>query len=416
MRALLLGLVAALALAAPCLAAPSLTQVRYADIPLDPSEPAASVALVERQARTGGDVEAVDHQQVHDLWKSLAEDDALRLRLLNALATLDFVPIDPLDDEDGLWEDQARLLAKTGAPPATVLAALKRLTGVDEQLGASLSPRFAAARRLDAAWFEPRAVVMRALEQADRLAVKQTYRLTLVIRRADLLERLGRPADALALIDAALLRAEVSPQTFVDLDGGLPNLRSERSFALWQLGRFDEAIAQDHALVKAAREDDGYQGWADNLLIDHLTAAGRAQDALKALDYFVYRVEGNLGDWVAARSACANVQLGRLIAARRDLKELKDDTVPARTYALLCLGDLDAAAASYRARLADPEAAPWAIQALSARARPKAFAAWDAEILDRQAEVAARSDVQAALVAAGGARRSPLTPSGGEIW
>lgn len=410
MRALLLGLIAAFTVAAPAFAQ------RFADIPLELAQPADAVAQVERQARIGGGVAVFDHKQLHDLWEALAQDETPRLRLLNALAALNFGPVDPLDQEDQIWEDHARLLAKTGAPPREVLTALKRLNGVDEQLGAALSPRFAAARRLDEAWFEPRAVVMRAFQRADRLAVKATDRLSLVTRRADLLERLGRPADALALIDAALLRAKVSPRTFSDLDGGLVNLRAERAFSLWQLGRFDEAIAEDRAIVKDARPREGYDGWADNMLISHLTADGRAPAALKALDYFLYKPSGNLGDWVVARSACVNVQLGRLTAARRDLKDLKADTVPARTYALLCLDDLDAAAASYKARLADPDAAPWAVQALSARVRPKALGRWDAVMLDRQAEIAARPDVQAALVAAGGARRSPLTPSGGETW
>jgi tetratricopeptide (TPR) repeat protein len=414
MRALFLGLIAALTLSF-LLPAPVRAQ-RFGDILLELDQPAAAVAQVEREAKVGGRIEAFNHKQLHDLWEALADNEPLRLRLLNGLASLNFGPVDPLDQEDQIWEDHARLLAKTGAPPREVLAALKRLVGVDEQLGAALSPRFAAARRLDEAWFEPRAIVMRAFARADRLAVKETDRLSLVTRRADLLERLGRPADALALIDAALLRAKVSPQTFSDLDGGLVNLRAERAFSLWQLGRFDEAIAEDRAIVKDARPREGYDGWADNMLISHLTADGRAQAALKALDYFLYRPNGNLGDWVVARSACVNGQLGRLTAARRELKELTVDTTPARTYALLCLDDLDAAAASYKARLADPDAAPWAIQALSARVRPKALGRWDAVMLDRQAEVAARPDVQAALVAAGGARKSPLTPSGGETW
>lgn len=410
MRALLLGLVAALTLGAPAFAQ------RFGDILLELDQPASAVAQVEREARAGHPIEVFNHKQIHDLWEALASDDVLRLRLLNALATLNFGPIDPLDQEDQVWEDHARLLAETGAPPRDVLFALKRLNGVDEQLGAALSPRFAAARRLDEAWFEPRAIVMRAFERADRLAVKETDRLSLVTRRADLLERLGRPAEALALVDKALLRAKVSPQTFIDQDGGLLNLRAERAFSLWQLGRFDEAIAEDRAIVKDARPREGYDGWADNMLISHLNADGRGQAALKALDYFLYRPNGNLGDWVVARSTCVNAQLGRLTAAHRDLKELKADTTPARTYALLCLDDLDAAAASYKARLADPDTAPWAIQALSARVRPQAVGRWDAVVLDRQAQVAARPDVQAALVAAGGARKSPLTPSGGETW
>lgn len=410
LRSLLLGVVAAAALTAPAHAQ------RFADVPLELAQPAAAVAQVEREAHAGGRIAAFDHKQIHDLWEGLADNEPLRLRLLNALATLNFAAIDPLDQEDQFWEDHARLLAKAGAPPREVLAALKRLNGVDEQLGAALSPRFVAARRLDEAWFEPRAVVMRAFARADRLAVKETDRLSLVTRRADLLERLGRPAEALARIDAALLRVQVSPLTFSDQDGGLVNLRAERAFALWQLGRFDEAIAEDRAVVEAARPREGYDGWADNMLVSHLAADGRAQAALKALDYFLYRPAGHLGDWVVARSACVNVQLSRLTAARRDLKDLETDTAPARTYALLCLDDLDAAAASYKTRLADPDAAPWAIQALSARVRPKALGGWDAVMLDRQAEVAARPDVQAALVAAGGARKSPLTPSGGETW
>lgn len=410
MRRLLPALIAALTVSAPAAAQ------RFADTPLELDQPAAAVAQVEREVRAGSPIEAFNHKQIHDLWEALADDEPLRLRLLNALATLNFGPVDPLDQEDQFWEDHARLLAKTGAPPRDVLLALKRLVGVDEQLGAALSPRFAAARRLDESWFEPRAIVMRAFERADRLAVKETDRVTLVTRRADLLERLGRPAEALALVDKALLRAQVSPQTFSDLDGGLLNLRAERAFSLWQLGRFDEAIAEDRAIVKDARPREGYDGWADNMLISHLNADGRGQAALKALDYFLYRPDGNLGDWVTARSACVNAQLGRLTAASRDLKELKADTTPARTYALLCLDDLDAAAANYKARLADPDTAPWAIQALSARVRPQGLGRWDAVVLDRQAQVAARRDVQAALVAAGGARRSPLTPSGGETW
>ena len=410
MRRLLLTLAAALALGAPAMAQ------RFADTPLELARPANAVAQVEREVRAGSPISAFDHQQIHDLWQALADDDALRLRLLNALATLNFASVDAIDDEDAFWEDQARLLVDSGAAPRVVLAALKRLVGVDEQLGAALSPRFAAARRLDEAWFEPRAVVMRAFARADRLAVKETDRLALVTLRADLLERLGRPAEALALIDKALLRVEVSPQSFSDVDSALLNLRTERAFSLWQLGRFDEAIAEDRAIVKAARPGEGYDGWADNVLIGHLGGVGRAREALKALDYFLYRPAGNLGDWVVARSVCVNVQLGRLTAARRDLKDLKGEALPARTYALLCLEDLDAAAASYRARLADPDAAPWAILALSARIRPKAVGSWDAVMLDRQAEVAARADVQAALVAAGGARRSPLVPSGGENW
>lgn len=410
MRGLFLVLAATLTLATPALAQ------RFADAPLELDRPADAVAQVEREVRAGSPIEAFDHQQIHDLWQALADDDALRLRLLNALATLNFGSLDPIDDEDAFWEDQARLLADSGAAPRTVLAALKRLVGVDEQLGAALSPRFAAARRLDTAWFEPNAIVMRAFTRADRLAVKETDRLALVTLRADLLERLGRPAEALALVDRALLRVEVSPQTFSDTDGALLNLRAERAFSLWQLGRFDEAITEDRAIVKAARPGEGYDGWADNMLIGHLVGSGRAQAALKALDYFLYRPSGNLGDWVVARSVCVNVQLGRLTAARRDLKDLKGDALPARTYALLCLDDLDGAAASYRARLADPDAAPWAILALSARARPKVVGPWDTLLLDRQAEVAARADIQAVLVKAGGARRSPLTPSGGENW
>ena len=399
-------------------AVPALAQIG-AEIPLDLDQPEAAVALVERQARAGAGAGAFDHQRLHDLYEGLDENDALRLRLLNALARLDLAAPDALADEDELWSDQARLLAKTGAPSAEVLAALKRMVGAEALLDAGLDPRFAAARALEPAWFEPRAVVMRGLERADRMTGKHANRLGLVRLRADLLERLGRPAEALALADAALLRFQVSPQSFVDAESALSGVRVERAFSLWQLGRFDEAIAEDRVILKAARAEEDYNGWADSQLILHLDAAGEAQAALKALDYFVYRNGEVMADWVAARSACVNLQLGRLKAARRDLAELKakDDLGrPALTYALLCFDDLDGAAAAYKARLADPDRAGWAIMALSPRARAKGPAPRDLVNLARQAKVAARPDVQAALAAAGGPRPSPLTPSGGEIW
>lgn len=390
-----------------------------ADIPLDATQPAAAVAVVERQARAGGPVDAFDHQQVHDLYNALTKDDALSLRLLDALASLNFAPPNPIADEDALWGAYADLLVKTGAPPARVLAALKRMVGVDAVVWAGLEPDKAPARRLDEAWFEPRAAALRALERADHLSAKMTDRLAVVRLRAEPLERLGRPADALALIDAALLRAQVSPRSFSDQDSALMDLRAERAIVLWQLGRFDEAIALDRELVTIARETKDYDGWADSMPVLHLDAAGRAGEALKALDWFVYRQGSSIDDWVAARSACVNQQLDRHKAVRRDLAELRADpdrTRPALTYALLCAGQLDAAAESYKARLADPATAPYAIQALSARGHAKILPPRTALLLDRQAEVAARPDVQAALVKAGGARRSPLVPSDIELW
>jgi tetratricopeptide (TPR) repeat protein len=385
---------------------------------LDLSDPPAAVASLERAVETSDGIGVFAHQDIHTLHDGL-KDRALRLRLLKALAAGGFESSDPFLAEDELWESLLLMQVADGAPTAQVLATLKRIRGVEMLLLVRLDPRLAAARRLDEAWFEPDTVVMRALAQADRLFQKHPDRLAGVRLRADLLERLGRPAEALRLTDNAIARAAVSPTSFMDIDSALTGVRVERALSLWQLGRFDEAIVEDRRIVELASAEKDYKGWAHLQLVRHLAAVRRGAEALDALDYFKYRDDAETFDMATAYSVCVNAQLGRLFVAssdRTDLESRDDSANPALTYALLCANDIDAAAESYKARLAEVGMRAWTISALSARKPPLALAPGEAMLLDRQAAVAARPDVQEALVKVGGARATWLVPSGPEIY
>jgi len=392
-----------------------------AKLTLDLDAPAKAVAQVEKQARKPGGLSAFAASDLRDLVYAAADDKAgLQLRLLNLLARENFTPADPFETYDGLWYEQALRLAETG-DQAGVLAALGRMRAINELFYARLDPPFATARAADPAVFDIKAAAERRLAQVEKLAAAHPDRLVAVQIRADALEQLGRADQALALVDEALAKVEAHPGDYVDKADTLTSLHVERAVSLWLVGRVDDAIAERRRTIPLARSQDDYNGWADLALVGDLVLAGKPAEALVALDYFNAEVGvASIDNLTAARAICANAQLGRLGAARQELKLLagKDDAANASlSFAYLCLDDLDKAASTYIARLENADRAPKAIEALSPRVAIKvARPAMEAELLRRQAAVAARPDVAAALAKRGGPQPSPLTPASGEPY
>lgn len=385
---------------------------------IDLARPESAVAAVESAVRATGKLDAFDHGDLHKL-AVVVEEGALRLQLLRALAAGGLTSPDPFVREDWAWSELALREAERGAAPGRVLAILKRLRSTSALLMVRLDPRLAEARRLDDAWFDPKTVATRELAELEQLSLAHPRRLEGLRQRAELLRRLGRPAAALRLVDDAIARAVNAPAAFEDI-AILPRVRAERAHALWQLGEFDRALDEDGTVVLAAERAKDYDGWADLVLVRHLSDDVRLVEALRAIDYFKYPGEPDMADWVAAQAACVNFRLHRTTALRLDFEEMwsRDgpSSLPAQTYALLCLGELDEAAKLYKIRLSRPNEAPWAIHALSARARPAALSPSDDALLQRQAAIAARPDIQAALVKVGGARATWLAPIHGEVW
>ncbi len=171
----------------------------------------------------------------------------------------------------------------------------------------------------------------------------------------------GRATEVLRVAEEALARiARAAPDTapYDDVEEYRPWIMNNRTIALQNLGRRDEALAQ---LERASTLDENGStnvSQAINLASFYL-ALGRPQDAIDAMDRI---------DWARDMSGYGKMQmqgvrhdalraLGRKEEAAQALMYLRDhqrDDPDSYFYALLDEGDLDAASAQLVARLEDP--------------------------------------------------------------
>lgn len=338
----------------------------------------------------------------------------LKTRLTAALGSGAYAPQEPFATADPWRRDYAfdRLAAGDREGARKALAAITTpllllQTGLDGRT-AELAPDPTGLA----------AAVERRLA-ADRAAADARPRLLRgTVAVADDLRRLGRPAEALALIDTAAATLAATPTAFDDRADQAAWLHDRRAFALWELGRFDEAV---EAMRAAAGLPE--QGGTGNVsqtvnLAAMLVSVGRTDEALKVLEAFTpgATAASPYGlAWVAAERACAYAAQARPAPLGQQLDFLKAheaDNPAALARALLCANDLDGAAAAYLRRLESPAARADALVALSEFDPPARTTPQERELARRLAAVRARPEVQAAVARAGRTLRVPLKAAG----
>jgi tetratricopeptide (TPR) repeat protein len=233
-----------------------------------------------------------------------------------------------------------------------------------------------------------------------------------VLDVAQALRVLGRNQEALDLLDRVVAQAQTpdAQAQFDDIADQLNWLLNEKAYALYELNRPEEARTA-FGLSIAVGEDGQ---WSVSQVINFasmLQAEGRSADALE-----VVQTVGEASPygrmWVAAVRACAAGNLGRAELRREALAYLREherDNAAARANALLCVNDLDEAAALYIRRLANPAEREDALLALQTYRRPPRPALPQESLLHARLEqVRGRPDVLAAVAAVGRIEEAPL--------
>lgn len=329
-----------------------------------------------------------------------------RKRLLTVLAADSYVPIESTGDAQGLHFTYAELLADEGEtePARAILATI-----TDPRLltDALFQPRLAALLPRD---LNIRVAAESALVRDRAVADRHPERLDPLIQVSQDLRRLGRPQEALALLQPALARAG-EKDAFADASGKLPWLWDEIGRANESLGRYDEAVKAYS--TGASVDEQGEPNVSQVINLAQLQVRfGHPQDALKTLAVFEdpKRKASPYGllEMRLARG-CANAAIGRNDAAAADLvyaEAHKADHPDALGYLYLCLGKMDQAAAFFIGGLEDPDKRSRMLRLLSDYDPPPVPIppAFGGKI----ETLKARSDVKAAIAKAGGARRIPL--------
>lgn len=327
-----------------------------------------------------------------------------RRRLIEALADNSYAPEEAYGPVDGFRLEYAALLAAAGETEKAraVVATLETPSTLAE---ASLDPRL---RGFFTGEPDVRAAAERSLARHREAFARHPDRIQpLLLVSADL-RQLGRPADALRLLQSVAPRID-DPDAFADIDDKRVWWWNELASIHAELGHYDDAVA---ALRKAAAMDeDGRPNVSQVINLANLqTRYGHGEEALKTLAVFddpgrEMSPYGRVA--LHYQRGCAKAVAGRPGDAAEDLAFVRaheKDAEGTLAHLLLCLGDMDGAAASYIAQLDDPDRRSAILLRLSDYDDPPVRVPLGAAET-RLLALKQRADVKAAIARAGGTRR-----------
>ena len=368
---------------------------------------AVAVSTIEAMAQGHNAVlNTVPVQWFSQFWRKLKQghQDDLRRRLLAALIEKGYAPEEPLASIDHFRQDYAEMLYAAG-DKAGAAAQVRKIEEPSTAIEIGFDTRF---RPMLAADFDPRAGVERGVARARVAMAQHPDLIKPIAEAARLLLKLGRPQEALAVLETGRARIG-SKEGFTDESTQTNWWWNELSESYAMLGRFDDAVA-----AMRVGSDAGEQGGLNVSqminLADMQIEFGKPALALETLMPFsmAKRPLSAYGE-LALREArgCANALAGHPDAVIEDIAFVRAHDADNR-FALisleLCMGDLEGAAASIIRQLGDSDQRTAVLVDLSDYDAPPVKLPDNPEELNRE-KVKARADVQAAIARAGGTRR-----------
>lgn len=359
------------------------------------------------EAMTQGHGAALNDLPIPVMWEllnAMKEGGATepRTRVLKLLASDSYAPSETFGSNDGfrLAYAQDRIAAGDKAAAGPVIARLENPYSIAT---ASLDPRMRGyLPSTDLA-----AAAARRLARHQEWVAREPDRLRPLIAAAANLRQLGRAKEALDLLRSAEPRLDKLTETE---DSDRVNWWwNELALTYETLHRPDEAAQAYRNGSKASEDGVPNVSQLINLALAQIRF-GRPKDALATIAMRDLAAEGAspYGIMLYRRArACALHLEGRGAEAKADVDYVvshEKDAPVAVTELHLCLGNMDAAAASAIRRLEDPEHRPEMLMQFSDYDLAPPPLATDSNARNREA-LKKRADVQAAIARAGGTRR-----------
>jgi tetratricopeptide (TPR) repeat protein len=346
--------------------------------------------------------------------RALPDGEAKAFALDDALAKGGWKSDDPFADTSDFMRDYAQGLLSRGRNAEAEKAAA---TIVDREtlIGLRADKIFDAIGGSGQERFLPRIGAVARLKSVEALIKDHPKLLVGQTAKAEALLKLNRAAEALAVAEAAIAKANADPTAFSDMDEALPWAHNLVNDALEQLGRRDQSL---EALAVGARvPEHGKPNVSQTLnLSAALVRVGRAKEALATVATVRLDLMSpygrSVGLWVKVAAA---TQLGDNAQSQKALAELKALGREGKLNlfeALLYRGDLDGAAALLIERLADPTQRTAALVGVQDTPLAPFPTSYDVDLAKRRADLRVRPDIQAAVAKVG--RIEHYAPS--DLW
>jgi tetratricopeptide (TPR) repeat protein len=412
----------AVALACLLISSVACATLNGADRPPTSEEDAVAVRAFHQMA--SGSAEGFQNLRERDIEHVLAASRRIdptggeELRIHETLAARNYRVADGTPD-DRLRVDHARLLVQRGE----IERARQRLeTVVDprEILVLRVSRVFDPLRGDEAfeRQLDLQAVARARVARARAAASADPRNANLVLELASSLNVLGRAGEALTEIDRALARARApaSRSRLDDIARKRNWLLGARCQALYNLDRPVEALSACRSAIGAGGTINVSQ------VLNFASMLERRGSPAAALR--VLRLAGRMSPygrmWMASVRACAAKQLGDSAMVQEAMSYLRRherDNVAALARALLCVNDIDGAAALYIRRLGNPAEQEEALIVLQIYGAAEGGASRrPATQTDYPAHVRERADVRAAIELVGRIEEVPLPGADWRGW
>jgi tetratricopeptide (TPR) repeat protein len=328
---------------------------------------------------------------------NLPDGPAKAFALTDALFKARWTPQDPFTDLSDTRMTYARDLIQRGRLDEARIQA-RAVTDPEALIVMRADKRFDALGATDRP--SPKAGAVARQAQVEGLLVKHGALLGGQVAKAEALLALHRPQAALDTLDAALARATAAADAFPDQDDKLAWAHNVRNQALTALGRRDEAL---EALAAGARMPEHGQQNVNQTLNLALAQMRGAQPKAALATVASVRLDrmSPYGRAVALQArTCAHAALNDRDAghaALKDLRAIGDEAKGNTLEALLCLGDLDEAAAMVIERLKSETLRSGVLLMLQVGPLPDFPSAFDRDHEAKLDALRARADVLAAV-------------------
>ncbi len=361
----------------------------------------------------------IEQRQIFSLLRKLRATVAgdMRLPFLDSLWKAEYRPSDPTESLDRLRMIYARLLRdrQMSSRAAKLIREIENPLLIAEYLIDRRYDGLKHFRDMPKLKAMPRLVedFVSAAKQVsadhpDRLGARLDYIQALRLAGA------YNAAETEAAKTSTAVMASNAQEAFVDYREFAHWILNEWAYTLYDLGRTKEGY--DVLAGAAAMKESGTSNVSQLINLSSLLVyEGRHGEALTEIAKLDSENASPFGAmWAANVKVCARAFSGTLESADPDLafvRENRSENRGAYVHTMLCIDDLDAAAAQMIERLKDLDHRVDALQALQLTLRPPSTLPVSLILRERFGTLRARSDVQAAVENVGRIIELPFYPT-----